>query len=466
MALRIYNSMSRRAEEFVPIVPGRIGMYVCGITVYDYCHLGHARLLVGFDVIARYLRFSGWQVDYVRNITDIDDKILRRAGENAEPFDALTERMIAAMHEDERALGNLAPDREPRATAHIAEILAIVQRLVDTGYAYAAANGDVYYRVTRFAQYGKLSGRKPDELLAGARVEVGEDKEDARDFVLWKAAKPGEPAWNSPWGPGRPGWHIECSAMSMRCLGETFDIHGGGPDLIFPHHENEIAQSEAATGKCLAHYWMHVGPLRVDNEKMSKSLGNFFTIREVLARYRPEVVRFLLLSSQYRSPINYSEESLHSAQTGLERFYAALRDFGDVAPLQGDALAGTRWAARFREAMDDDFNTPGALALMHEIARELNTAAREGSPRARELAAQLRGFGAIFGLLGEDPRAFRRGGASEAAESDDIEALVAERVAAKRAKDFARADAIREQLRVRGVVVEDTREGSVWRRET
>ena len=467
MALRIYNSLTRRAEEFVPMVPGRIGMYVCGITVYDYCHIGHARLLVGFDVIARYLRFSGWALDYVRNITDIDDKIIRRADENAEPYDALTARMIAAMHEDERALGNLAPDREPRATAHIGEILAIVQKLVDTGYAYAAANGDVYYRVTRFAGYGKLSGKNPDELLSGARVEVDEDKEDPRDFVLWKAAKPGEPAWDSPWGAGRPGWHIECSAMSMRCLGETFDIHGGGPDLIFPHHENEIAQSEAATGKCFAHYWMHVGALRVDNEKMSKSLGNFFTIREVLARYRPEVLRFLLISSQYRSPINYAEDSLHLAQAGLERFYAALRDFGDVAPLPAAELAQSAYAARFREAMDDDFNTPGALALMHEIARELNTAAREGdAARARALAAQLRGFGAILGILGDDPLAFRRGGGGDASEDAGIDALVAERVQAKKAKDFARADAIREELRQRGIVIEDTREGSVWRRET
>ena len=332
---------------------------------------------------------------------------------------------------------------------------------------YAAANGDVYYRVTRFAGYGKLSGKNPDELLSGARVEVDEDKEDPRDFVLWKAAKPGEPAWDSPWGAGRPGWHIECSAMSMRCLGETFDIHGGGPDLIFPHHENEIAQSEAATGKCFAHYWMHVGALRVDNEKMSKSLGNFFTIREVLARYRPEVLRFLLISSQYRSPINYAEDSLQLAQAGLERFYAALRDFGDVAPLPAAELAQSAYAARFREAMDDDFNTPGALALMHEIARELNTAAREGdTARARALAAQLRGFGAILGILGDDPLAFRRGGGGDASEDAGIDALVAERVQAKKAKDFARADAIREELRQRGIVIEDTREGSVWRRET
>ncbi len=465
MGLQIHNSMSRRTEAFRPLVPGRIGMYVCGITVYDYCHIGHARLLVAFDVVARYLRARGWQLEYVRNITDIDDKIIRRAGENAEPLEALTGRMIAAMHEDERALGNLPPDREPRATAHIDDILAIVARLVDSGHAYRAPNGDVYYRVARFADYGKLSGRKPDELLAGARVEVGEDKEDPRDFVLWKAAKPGEPAWESPWGPGRPGWHIECSAMSMRCLGETFDIHGGGPDLIFPHHENEIAQSEAATGKCFANYWMHVGPLRVDDEKMSKSLGNFFTIRDVLARHRPEVLRFLLLASHYRSPINYAESSLHSARQALERFYAALRDFGDVAPLPVAELAGSGHFERFCAAMDDDFNTPGALAAMHDLARELNAVAREGDAgRARRLAAELRGLGAILGLLADDPLAFRRGGESVSDEAW-IDALVAERVQAKQARDFARADAIRAELREHGIVIEDTREGSIWRRD-
>ena len=465
MGLRIHNSLGRRTEAFKPLVPGRIGMYVCGITVYDYCHIGHARLLVAFDVIARYLRASGWQLEYIRNITDIDDKIIRRAAENEEPIEALTERMIAAMHEDERALGNLAPDREPRATAHIADILAIVARLVDSGHAYRAGNGDVYYRVASFADYGKLSGRDPAELLAGARVEVGEDKEDPRDFVLWKVAKPGEPAWDSPWGAGRPGWHIECSAMSMRCLGEHFDIHGGGPDLLFPHHENEIAQSEAATGKCFANYWMHVGPLRVDDEKMSKSLGNFFTIRDVLQRHQPEVLRFLLLASHYRSPINYAESSLHLAHQALERFYAALRDFGDVQPLSPEAMGSSAYFERFRTAMDDDFNTPAALAVMHDLARQLNAVARgDDAARARQLAGELRGLGAILGLLGDDPLTFRRGGGA----SDDawVDALVAERVEAKRARDYARADAIRAQLQERGIVLEDTREGSIWRRET
>ena len=463
MGLRIYNTLSRRVEDFSPLVPGHIGLYVCGITVYDYCHLGHARLLVGFDTIARYLRARGWSLEYVRNVTDIDDKILRRAGENGEAFDALAIRFTAAMHEDERALGNLPPDHEPRATAHIGEILGITQRLVDEGYAYPAANGDVYYRVSRFAGYGKLSGRIPDELLSGARVEIDEDKEDPRDFVLWKAAKPGEPSWPSPWGPGRPGWHIECSAMSMKCLGETFDIHGGGPDLVFPHHENEIAQSEAATGHEFARLWMHVGPLRIDGEKMSKSLGNFFTIREVLAKYRPEVVRYLLISSHYRSPINYAEDSLQGAQAALERFYAALRDFGDAPALSWQGLSASAYQARFIAAMDEDFNTPEALAVLFDLARDLNAAARSDPARARALAGELKGFGAVFGILQEDPLLFRRGG-EISSEDAGIDALVAERSAAKKAKDFARSDAIRAELLARGIVLEDTREGTLWRR--
>jgi len=463
VGLRIYNTLSRRVEDFSPLVPGHIGLYVCGITVYDYCHLGHARLLVGFDTIARYLRARGWSLEYVRNVTDIDDKILRRANENGESFDALAIRFTAAMHEDERALGNLPPDHEPRATAHIGEILGITQRLVEEGYAYPAANGDVYYRVSRFAGYGKLSGRKPEELLSGARVEIDEDKEDPRDFVLWKAAKPGEPSWPSPWGPGRPGWHIECSAMSMKCLGETFDIHGGGPDLVFPHHENEIAQSEAATGHEFARLWMHVGPLRIDGEKMSKSLGNFFTIRDVLAKYRPEVVRYLLISSHYRSPINYAEDSLQGAQAALERFYAALRDFGDVPALPWQLLTASAHHERFIAAMDEDFNTPEALAVLFDLARDLNAAARSDPGRARALAGELKGFGAVFGILQEDPMLFRRGGESSS-EDAGIDALVAERSAAKKAKDFARSDVIRAELLARGIVLEDTREGTLWRR--
>ena len=463
MALRIYNTLTRRVEDFVPMHEGRIGLYVCGITVYDYCHLGHARLLVGFDVIARYLRSRGWELHYVRNVTDIDDKILRRAAENGEAFDALAVRFTEAMHADERALGNQPPDHEPRATAHIGEILDITGELVRRGYAYAAANGDVYYRVAKFDGYGKLSGKNPDELLSGARVEIDEDKEDSRDFVLWKAAKPGEPSWPSPWGAGRPGWHIECSAMSMKCLGQTFDIHGGGPDLVFPHHENEIAQSEAATGCEFARLWMHVGPLRIDGEKMSKSLGNFFTIRDVLARWRPEVVRYLLISSHYRSPINYAEDSLAGAEAALERFYAALRDFGNVPALESTRLSSSGHYARFIAAMDEDFNTPEALAVLFDLARELNAAARTDPGRARSLAAELKGFGAIFGILQEDPLAFRRGGVATS-EDAEIDALVAARTEAKRAKDFAQADSIRQELLSRGVVLEDTREGTVWRR--
>lgn len=464
MALKLYSTLSRKLEEFQPRVAGKIGLYVCGITVYDYCHLGHARVLVGFDTIVRYLRWRGWEVDYVRNITDIDDKILVRASERGIPYTELTEQFIKAMHEDERALGNLAPDREPRATVHIDDIVALIARLEHKGLAYRADNGDVYYRVSRFPGYGKLSGRNPEELLAGARVELSTEKEDPRDFALWKAAKPGEVSWSSPWGDGRPGWHIECSAMSMRCLGETFDIHGGGPDLIFPHHENEIAQSEGATGKCFANYWMHAGPLRVDNEKMSKSLGNFFTIRDVLKTHLPEVVRFLVLSSHYRSPINYSEDSLHQALAQLERFYAALRDFTDLAPAHPDRVAQSPYTARFIAAMDDDFNTPEALAVLHDLVRELNPLSREGSPQAIELAGVLKALGGVFGILQMDPLAFRRGGAVDQAGDAAIDDLVAQRQQARKDRDFARADAIRDQLSAMGVVIEDTRDGAVWRR--
>jgi cysteinyl-tRNA synthetase len=465
MALRIYNTLSRSVEEFVPLVPGRIGMYVCGITVYDYCHLGHARANVDFDVIARYLRFRGWNLRYVRNITDIDDKILKRAAQNGEAFEALTARFIGAMNEDFAAIGNIAPDLEPRATAHIADIIAIIATLIGKGYAYRAANGDVYYRVARFEGYGKLSGKNPDELIAGSRVEVGEQKEDPRDFVLWKAAKPGEASWPSPWGEGRPGWHIECSAMSMCALGETFDIHGGGPDLLFPHHENEIAQSEAASGRHFANVWMHVAALRIDNEKMSKSLGNFFTIREVLAKYRPEVVRYFLIASHYRSAINYSEQSLQSAQTALERFYIALRDFADVPATSPADLRGAQ-VDRFIAAMDEDFNTPEALAGMYDLARELNVAARHDKALARRLAADLKGLGAILGILGDDPRTYLQGGEANADENAWIDSMIEARKDAKRNRDFGRADAIRSELLARGIVVEDTREGTSWRRES
>lgn len=466
MSLTIHNTLSRRKEPFRPLHPGKISMYVCGVTVYDYCHIGHARVLVAFDAITRYLRSQGWEVTYVRNITDIDDKILNRAAANNEPYSQLTARMIDAMHVDERALGVLPPDQEPRATGHIEDIIDMVQTLIDNHYAYRADNGDVYYRVKRFPDYGKLTNKNPDELLAGARVETGEVKEDPRDFALWKAAREQEVGWQAPWGRGRPGWHIECSAMSTCLLGETFDIHGGGPDLPFPHHENEIAQSEAATGKTFAHYWMHAGAVRVDDEKMSKSLDNFFTIREVLEKYHPEIVRYFLLSSHYRSPINYSEDNLIEARHGLARFYQALRPFADACAASEQQLKNSAYYQRFVAAMNDDFNTREAFAVMYDMARALNSAVTDEPEYATKLAAELRGFGAILGVLEADPVAFLqdRGGATSLANTD-IDRLINEREAAKRSKDYARADAIREQLQKQGVLLEDSRDGTRWRRK-
>jgi cysteinyl-tRNA synthetase len=471
MTLKIYNTLKRKKETFRPMQEGKIGLYVCGITVYDYCHIGHARVLVAFDAITRYLRSQDWDVSYVRNITDIDDKILNRAAENNEEYTALTERMIDAMHEDERALAVLEPDNEPRATGHIDEIISMVQILVDNHYAYRADNGDVYYRVKRFPEYGKLSNKNPDELLSGARVETGEIKEDPRDFALWKAAGETEIGWASPWGRGRPGWHIECSAMSTCLLGETFDIHGGGPDLPFPHHENEIAQSEAATGKTFVRYWMHAGAVRVDDEKMSKSLNNFFTIREVLKKYHPEVVRFFLLSSHYRSPINYSEDNLIEARQGLERFYQALRAYDNVEAQALEALKQSPWCQRFVESMNDDFNTREAFAVMYDLVRELNTATREQNPNASQLAIELKSLGAVLGLLNADAEQFLQGtDLNHPAESDgisdaQIDTLIADREAAKTAKNYALADEIREQLYAQGIILEDSRDGTRWRRD-
>ncbi|MGD9984259.1 MAG: cysteine--tRNA ligase [Porticoccaceae bacterium] len=481
MALQIHNTLHRRKEPFRPIEPGRIRMYVCGITVYDYCHIGHARVMVCFDAIVRYLRSQGWDVTYVRNITDIDDKILNRASENGEPFDALTARMIDAMHADERALGVLPPDIEPRATDHIDDILDMIGTLVDSHYAYAADNGDVYYRVRRFPDYGKLSGKNPDELLVGARVDPDEAKEDPRDFALWKSAAPGTVGWPSPWGWGRPGWHIECSAMSTCHLGETFDIHGGGPDLPFPHHENEIAQSEAATGKTYVHCWMHAGPVRVDDEKMSKSLGNFFTIREVLEKYNPEVVRFFLLSSHYRSPINYSEDNLREAKAALDGLYFALRGrTAGALPPAAVQLWETAAGSRFAAAMDDDFNTREAIAVLQELAGQINQRAREGGETV-SLVGELLGLGAVLGLVQQDPDAYFKGRnsgpevffriqttfeAHPTVYNDEyIDQLIAERNQARAARDFARADAIRDQLKAAGIVLEDSGKETRWRRE-
>ncbi|MFI0471411.1 cysteine--tRNA ligase [Halomonas sp. HMF6819] len=458
--MQIYNTLTRAKETFTPIEPGKVRMYVCGMTVYDYCHLGHARVMVAFDVITRYLRERGFEVDYVRNITDIDDKILKRAEENDEPIGALTERMIAAMHEDEARLNVLPPSREPRATGHIDDITAMIETLIDKGFAYRADNGDVYYRVRKFDGYGKLNNRQLDDMRAGSRVDVDTHKEDPLDFVLWKAAKPGEAHWHSPWGNGRPGWHIECSAMSTCCLGNTFDIHGGGPDLTFPHHENEIAQSEAATGQTYVNTWMHAGAVRVDQEKMSKSLGNFFTIRDVLEEHDPEVVRFLLVASHYRSPINYSVGSLVEARKSLIRFYTALDGVEDSPASQ--PIEDASFDARFKAAMDDDFNTPEALAVLFDLAREVNRAKTEAPSSAPALAAELVRLGGVLGLLQQAPQAFLKGTASAAISDAEIEAKIEQRKQAKMDKDFARADAIRDELAALGIVLKDSREGTTW----
>lgn len=464
--MQIYNTLTRRKEPLAPRVPGSVSMYVCGMTVYDYCHLGHARVMVAFDVISRYLRARGFDVTYVRNITDIDDKILKRAADNGETIGALTERMIAAMHEDEACLGVLPPDQEPRATGHIDEIVAMIETLIAKGYAYTADNGDVYYRVREFAGYGKLNNRKLDDMRSGARVDVDTHKEDPLDFVLWKAAKPDEAHWSSPWGKGRPGWHIECSAMSTCCLGNTFDIHGGGPDLTFPHHENEIAQSEAATGQTYANAWMHAGAVRVDQEKMSKSLGNFFTIRDVLSEHDPEVVRYLLVASHYRSPINYSADSLVDARKSLTRLYTALEGViadDDAATADAEPTDGA-YQERFTAVMDDDFNTPEALSVMFDLARELNRAKAEQSPRVEALALELKGLGETLGLLTQSPQAFLHGGNTSAQALDDayIEAQIAKRADAKAGKDFALADSIRDELAAQGIELKDSREGTRW----
>ncbi len=456
--LKIYNTLTQRKEEFKPLKDGQVSMYVCGMTVYDYCHIGHARVMVAFDVITRYLRHRGYEVNYIRNITDVDDKIFNRAAENGEPFTELTARFIDAMHEDERALGVLSPTQEPRATGHIDEIIAMIETLMAKGYAYAADNGDVYYDIAKFADYGKLNRRDPEQMMAGARVEVDQHKRNPMDFVLWKAAKSGEASWESPWGPGRPGWHIECSAMSTKCLGHTFDIHGGGPDLKFPHHENEIAQSEAATGCTYVNYWMHAGAVRVNKEKMSKSLGNFFTIREVLEKYPAEVVRYFLTSSHYRSQVDYSEESLREARASLERFYMALRGVEPAAE-----APVTDYSRRFNEAMDDDFNTPEALSVLFDLAKDLNRAKRESSADAPLLAAELLKLAGILGLLTESPEAFLQGGASHLELSaEEIESLIEQRNQARKAKDFAESDRIRDLLKSKGVILNDSREGTTW----
>nr|WP_217904938.1 cysteine--tRNA ligase [Marinobacter lutaoensis] len=460
--IRIYNTLTQQKEVFQPLQPGKVRMYVCGMTVYDYCHLGHARVLVAFDVITRYLRHRGYDVHYVRNITDIDDKILRRAEENGEAFTRLTERMIQAMHEDEARLGVLPPTEEPRATAHIDDIIAMIRTLIQKGHAYVADNGDVYFSVASFPEYGKLSKKKLEDLVAGARVDVQEAKRSPADFALWKAAKPGEVSWPSPWGEGRPGWHIECSAMSTKCLGETFDIHGGGPDLLFPHHENEIAQSECATGHAFVHTWMHAGAIRVNKEKMSKSLGNFFTIREILDKYPAEVVRYFLVSSHYRSQVDYSEDNLAEAGRTLSKLYLALRG---ILPAKDADVPETEYDRRFTEVMDDDFNTAGAVAVLHAVAGEINQLRRDGQDQeARRMAAVLVRLGAVLGLLQQDPDAFLQADAGAELSAEEIERLIEARAEARKARDFAEADRIRDELAAKGIILDDSRQGTTWRR--
>ena len=459
--LTIYNSLTRRKEKFQPIDPGKVRMYVCGITVYDYCHIGHARMILVFDMIVRYLRFRGYEVNYVRNITDIDDKIINRSLENGEPFDELTARFIRAMNEDFEALNVLVPDQEPRATDHIEQIIVMIDRLLENGYAYRAGNGDIFYDVSAFGDYGKLSGKNVEELRAGIRVDVQEEKADPVDFALWKAEKPGEPAWGSPWGRGRPGWHIECSAMSTHCLGDDFDIHGGGQDLRFPHHENEIAQSCGAGSRTFVNVWIHNGFVRVDDEKMSKSLGNFFTIREVMESYLPEVIRFFILSSHYRSPLNYSDGHLDEARAGLTRLYTSIRD---IDPGDGGLEPGYR--QRFEQVMDDDFNTRAAVTLFHEIAGEINRLEDKASEHAARLARTLVRLGGVLGIMQMTPGQFLHAAAGNGdISADDINRLIEERAQAKAARNYAEADRIRERLTGQDIILEDGPDGTTWRRK-
>jgi cysteinyl-tRNA synthetase len=457
--LHIYNTLSRKKELFTPIEPGKAGLYVCGITIYDYCHVGHARTYVAFDVINRYLRFLGYDVTYVRNITDVDDKIIKRAAENNESCDALTERFTQAMHADFAALGLMPADIEPRVTTHMAEIIALIETLVAKGYAYVAADGDVLFDVSKYEAYGELSQQNLEMLQSGSRVEVADNKDDPLDFVLWKGAKPGEPFWQSPWGNGRPGWHIECSAMSAKHLGQHFDIHGGGSDLQFPHHENEIAQSTCAHGHKYVNTWIHTGMVQVDKEKMSKSLGNFFTVKDVLAEYNAEAVRYFLLSSQYRSQLNYSAENLQQAHAALGRLYTALRN---VTPSHSIDL-NSPYIVRFKAAMDDDFNTPEALPVLFELAREVNRFKETEPAKAAELAGILNLLAGVLGLLQGDAETFLQSGAS----MDDvaeIEALIAKRNSARANKDWAAADAARDALTAKGIIVEDKNGVTSWRK--
>ena len=459
--LTIYNSLTNHKETFKPIVPGQVRMYVCGMTVYDYCHIGHARVLVVFDVVYRYLTHLGYDVTYVRNITDIDDKIINRANENGEDFSHLTQRFIDAMHEDTDPLGVLRPDHEPRATDHIDAILQMVAGLIERGFAYQAANGDVYFEVSKFDHYGNLSGKKLEDLRSGERVDIDEHKRDPADFVLWKSAKPGEPSWPSAYGDGRPGWHIECSAMSTQMLGNHFDIHGGGQDLQFPHHENELAQSECCTGETFVNYWMHNGFVRVNEEKMSKSLGNFFTLRDVMQDYKAEEIRYFILSSHYRSQLNYSEDQLINARSALQRLYGALLDTNHI-----EAPADSDYQKRFEQALNDDFNTANALAVLFELVRDINRARSDEPDSVDLLSSLLRYLANIIGLLESDPELFLKSqvSQSEGLSDTEVDSLIEKRLQARRSKEWAEADRIRDQLTESGIVIEDGTGGTRWRR--
>lgn len=457
--LHIFNTLTRRKERFKPLQEGKVGLYVCGITVYDLCHMGHARTYLSFDMMVRYLRHSGYEVNYVRNITDVDDKIIRRAQENREAFTSLINRTIADMHRDFDAIGLLPADIEPRVTTHMDEIIEVIRRLMEKGHAYQSSSGDVLFDVSTFERYGKLSGQDLEQLQAGSRVEISTDKTDPLDFVLWKSAKPGEPSWDSPWGKGRPGWHIECSAMNHKHLGEHFDIHGGGSDLIFPHHENEVAQSCCAFDTPYVNYWVHTGMVQVNEEKMSKSLGNFFTLRDVLKEYDAETLRYFLLSAHYRSQLNYSEENIHQARASLERLYTALR--GVVPDNSAEADYGG-YQTRFNQAMDDDFNTPEAYSVLFDLARDINKA---GAGEAAKLAAVLIRLGGILGLLQQSPEQFLQGSGNDNEDVAEIERLIQVRADARKNKDWAAADAARDALTAMGIELEDGPQGTSWRRK-
>ncbi len=457
--LKIYNSLGRKKEKFVPLTPGHVKIYVCGMTVYDFCHLGHARVLVVFDMVIRWFKAVGLNVTYVRNITDIDDKIIKRAESNNESIDVLTARYIQAMEQDALALGVLPPSFEPRATSYVKKMLDMIELLVEKGLAYAASNGDVYYSVRAFPGYGKLSGKSLDELRAGERVEIDSFKKDPMDFVLWKSAKPGEPYWESPWGNGRPGWHIECSAMCAHYLGEHFDIHGGGQDLQFPHHENEIAQSEGAHDHSFVNYWMHNGFVRVDNEKMSKSLGNFFTVRDVHKQYQPEVVRFFILRAHYRSPLNYSDHHLNDAKSALDRLYTAMKA---AEPIDITIDWNNDYAQRFQAAMNDDFNTPEAVAVLFDLANEINKSG------AVQNVSLLRALGKLLGLLQQDPQTYLQSittdRVSDSISPEEIDKMIQQRLDARKNADYAKADVIRKNLSDAGIMLEDSAQGTTWRR--